>query len=129
MATKIPKKYRLLDSFEYSTEAQLAKTKLEAEGIPVLLMDERTIDSDPLVSQAIGGVKLKVFSEDWDRAMHIYNDFRSYATDHDGNSKICPNCNSKKVLTALPNSNNIMVLLFPFFQKTKYHCQACNTIF
>ncbi|MCV6630998.1 MAG: DUF2007 domain-containing protein [Flavobacteriaceae bacterium] len=129
MATSVPGKYRLLDSFEYSTEAQLARTKLEAEGIPILMMDERTIDSDPLVSQAIGGVKLKVFTKDWERAMRIYSEFRTYATDHKGRPKICPKCQSKKVLTALPDSKNIWVLLFPFFQKTKYHCQACNTIF
>ena len=49
--------YTILTTFPYSTEAQITKSKLEAEGIKVMLLDEKTIDSDPLISQAIGGVK------------------------------------------------------------------------
>ncbi|WP_347173255.1 hypothetical protein [Polaribacter uvawellassae] len=52
--------YIILAVFEYSTEAQLLKSKLDSEGIRTMLMDEKTIDSDPLLSQAIGGVKLLI---------------------------------------------------------------------
>ena len=48
--------------FPYSTEAQIVKGRLEADGIEVFLRDNINIDTDPLVSQAIGGVKLKVLA-------------------------------------------------------------------
>ena len=35
--------YTILAVFEYSTEAQLYKSKLDSEGIKTLLMDEKTI--------------------------------------------------------------------------------------
>ncbi len=45
--------------FQYSSEAQIIKGRLESDGIEVFLADNLTIDTDPLVSNAIGGVKLK----------------------------------------------------------------------
>ena len=57
--------------FQYSTEAQIVKGRLEADGIKVFLTDNLTIDTDPLVSNAIGGVKLKVLSEQYDEAKEI----------------------------------------------------------
>ncbi|NJW54799.1 DUF2007 domain-containing protein, partial [Salinimicrobium sp. CDJ15-91] len=49
--------------FQYSAEAQIIKGRLESEGINSFLVDNHTIDTDPLVSNAIGGVKLKVQKE------------------------------------------------------------------
>ncbi len=43
-------------SFQYSSEAMIIKGRLEAEGIEVFMKDNNTIDTDPLVSNAIGGV-------------------------------------------------------------------------
>ena len=63
--------YKILAVFEYSTEAHVTKSKLDSEGLQTMLMDEKTIDTDPLVSNAIGGVKLKVLSTDAMQAQHI----------------------------------------------------------
>ena len=41
--------YTVLDIFEYSTEAQVAKTKLEAEGLQMMLMDEKTVQKFELM--------------------------------------------------------------------------------
>jgi hypothetical protein len=65
--------YSLLAIFEYSAEAQISKAKLEAEGIRASLIDEKTIDSDPLISGAIGGVKLVVHNDDLLYAKRIYS--------------------------------------------------------
>jgi len=53
----------VIANYQYSSEAQIFKGRLEAEGIQVHLQDEYTIDTDPLMSHAIGGVKLKVHRE------------------------------------------------------------------
>ncbi|NMH87421.1 putative signal transducing protein [Flavivirga algicola] len=121
--------YTILATFPYSTEAQVTKSKLEAEGIRVMLLDEKTIDSDPLISQAIGGVKLLVHNDDVTEALKIYNKIRAYEKDKNGNAIVCINCESTKILIAEPSRKNIFYMLFPFFEKTKYRCNVCNTVF
>lgn len=121
--------YTILTTFAYSTEAQITKSKLEADGIRVMLLDEKTIDSDPLISQAIGGVKLMVLNEDFDEALKIFNRIRAYEKDKNGEDVICINCESNKILIAEPARKNIFYMLFPFFEKTKYRCNVCNTVF
>ena len=121
--------YTVLAVFEYSTEAQLIKSKLDSEGIRTMLMDEKTIDSDPLISQAIGGVKLLVHNNDLDKAVKVYNDIRTYIKDENGNDMVCPNCSSNKILIADLERKNVFFMLFPFFESTKYICNDCKTIF
>jgi hypothetical protein len=121
--------FTVLDIFEYSTEAQVTKTKLDAEGLQTMLMDEKTIDSDPLISQAIGGVKLLVHNDDLKEARRIYNRIRTYATDENDQLFVCPNCSSNKVLIAPLQRKNVFYMLFPFFEKTRKQCNVCNTIF
>ncbi len=121
--------YTILAVFEYSSEAQITKAKLEAEGVEVQLIDEKTVDSDPLASVAIGGVKLAVHNDDLTKAKKIYNEIRVYATDSENTPYSCPNCNSHKVLIAPLERKNIFYMLFPFFEKTKRKCTVCQTIF
>ena len=121
--------YTILTVFEYSAEAQIIKAKLEAEGLETHLMDEKTIDSDPLISGAIGGVKLLVHNDDLIKAKRIYNEIRVYATDENDNQYSCPNCESHKILIAPLERKNIFYMLFPFFEKTKRKCTICQTVF
>lgn len=121
--------YKQLAVFEYSTEAQLIKSKLESENIRTMLMDEKTIDSDPLISQAIGGVKLLVHNDDLDNAIVIYNRVREYVKDEYGNDMICPNCSSNKILISDLERKNLFYMLFPFFESKKYICNVCKTVF
>jgi len=121
--------YTILTTFPYSTEAQITKSKLEDEGISVMLLDEKTVDSDPLISQAIGGVKLLVSDNDLEKAIIIFNEIRPYELDDDGNPLFCPSCNSNHILIAPLERKNLFLMLFPFFEKTKHICNDCKTIF
>ncbi|REH56588.1 putative signal transducing protein [Tenacibaculum gallaicum] len=121
--------YTILAVFEYSTEAQVVKAKLDSENIKTMLMDEKTIDSDPLISQAIGGVKLLVHNNDLEKAATIYNEIREYTKDENGNNTHCPKCNSTKILVADLQRKNIFFMLFPFFESKKLICNDCKTIF
>ena len=58
-----------IGSFDYPADVQIIKGKLESEGIPVFLRDENTLNSDPLISYAIGGVKLEVYSKHKENAL------------------------------------------------------------
>ena len=121
--------YTTLVVFDYSTEAYLVKSKLDSENIRTLLKDEKTIDSDPLISQAIGGVKLQVHNDDLERALVIYNEIRSYRKDKHGNDIHCLKCNSIHILVAPPQRKNLFYMLFPFFEKTKHICNDCKIVF
>ncbi len=114
-------------AFEYSADTLITKGKLESEGIEVFLKDENTVNSDPLISNAIGGIKLQVYAVDKDRALEIYNEIRKYATDSNGDPLVCPNCKAKK-LEAYYSRKGIFYKLFPFFEKRKYRCLNCNII-
>lgn len=121
--------YTILAVFEYSTEAQVVKSKLDSENISTMLMDEKTIDSDPLLSQAIGGVKLLVHNDDLGKASTIYNEIRTYEKDNNGNAINCPNCNSQKILVAEAQRKTFFFMLFPFFESRKLICNDCKTVF
>ena len=120
-------KFYTIASFEYPADVQILKGKLESEGIPVFLRDENTINSDPLISGAIGGVKLQVYTEDKEKALAIYNEIRAYAVDDDGNPVVCPNCKAQKS-EAYYERKGLFNKLFPFFEKRKYKCLNCGMI-
>ncbi|NRD22016.1 DUF2007 domain-containing protein [Winogradskyella litoriviva] len=124
--------------FPYSTEAQIAKGRLEADGINVFLRDNLTIDTDPLVSQAIGGVKLKVLAKDEEKARAILQSIKAYSLDDNGNPIICPNCKSQHIemYTTIKNLKSLFSFLIgfitgtlPFSTRYQYKCEDCNTEF
>jgi rubredoxin len=120
-------KFFKIAAFEYVADVQIIKSRLESEGIPVFLRDENTLNSDPLISTAIGGVKLLVYSKDKERALEIYDEIRAYAVDDEGNAIICPNCKAEKS-EAYYERKNLFHKLFPFFENRKYKCLNCGII-
>lgn len=121
--------YSLLATFEYSTEAQFVKAKLDSERIVTLLVDEKIIDSDPLISNAVGGVKLYVLNTCYSEALEIYNSIRTYIKDENNSPIHCPKCNSTRILIAPLQRKNLFYMLFPFFEKKRLICNNCGEIF
>lgn len=130
--------FKTIARFQYSSEAQIIKGRLEAEGIQVFLSDNLTIDTDPLVSNAIGGVKLKVLSHQALKAQHILSSIEKYSIDDEGNTINCPNCKSEKVelFSTIKDAKSLFWFIFgflfsslPFYTKHKYKCEDCKTEF
>ena len=120
-------KFFIIAAFEYPANVQIVKGRLESEGIPVFLKDENTLNSDPIISDAIGGVKLQVYTKDKERALEIYNEIRAYAIDEYGEPIVCPNCKAQKS-EAYYERKGLFNKLFPFFEKRKYKCLNCGII-
>lgn len=82
----------------YSTpaEAHLLAARLESAGIKVLLRDENTIQTDWLLSNAIGGIKVAVADEDFDAAREILA-----SPPVDVGILVCPKCGSGDVAVHL----------------------------
>lgn len=127
--------FALVDTYQYSSEALIFKGKLESEGITVYMYDNITIDTDPLISNAIGGVKLFVRQEDFEKATFILSQVSDYSLDDNNNLVCCPKCGESKVLylTSITSIKSLMsfifgflVSIFPFFIQYKYRCEACK---
>ena len=131
----MPKTFATIARYQYSTEAQIIKGRLEAEGIKVFLSDNITIDTDPLVSNAIGGVKLKVLSEDVIKAKHVLSVINSYSLDENGKRLCCPKCQSDKVsvYSSIKDVKSLFSFIIgflfgtlPFNTRYHYKCENCD---
>lgn len=127
--------FKLVATYQYSSEAIIFKGKLESEIIEVFLRDNLTIDTDPLVSNAIGGVKMYVRTEDFEKATSILSEISLFSSDNEGKLLKCPNCNQEKLqlLSVVDDAKSflsmLIALLFivlPFYTKYKYRCANCN---
>jgi len=63
--------WKIILTFTYPYEAHIVKSKLESEDIPTQTRDELTVRSN-----AIGGVKLLVKEDDYDKALKILIELR-----------------------------------------------------
>ncbi|HOK21485.1 MAG TPA: DUF2007 domain-containing protein [Bacteroidales bacterium] len=68
-------RFTLLAVFSYPHEYFVLKSLLEAEEIKVILKDDLTVNVNPLLSQAIGGIKMYVPIERYERAKEIYDNY------------------------------------------------------
>lgn len=131
--------FEKIGSYQYSSEAIIIKGKLESEGIEVFMADNFTIDTDPLVSNAIGGVKLYVRAEQLDAVKIILSEISRYSVDDNGKAIICPKCESDKVEvgTTVKEGKSLFAFLFgfliaggmPVYTKYTYRCSNCSNEF
>lgn len=111
--------------FQYSSEALIIKGKLESENITVFLADEYTVDMDPLVSNAIGGVKLQVYTEQVERAKDIIRTIDAALLKE---QIVCSNCRSTNFNLKV-TFKNIVLKLIPIDGLFEYKCSDCLTNF
>jgi len=62
--------------YENSIEANRDKQILAENGINSFIANELLIQSDWLLSQAVGGIQLQVFEEDLEKAHQILEDYK-----------------------------------------------------
>ena len=130
-------RFETIASFRDLPIAELAKSKLESEGIPCTLLGKHHIGMNWLYSQAIGGVKVQVRAEDSKLAKQILNtDESASLSDIDvGSPKeekccVCKRCGSTNI-SLIKNSRKAGALSLLFglpliFFGTKYKCKECG---
>lgn len=127
--------FKTIAVFSYPAEAVVVKGKIESEGITVFLKDEFTVATDPFATNAIGGVKMQVYKEDYIKAMGILASSNPDLVKYRAEYVVCPQCgkrnaretidvssarNFKEMLTA------VFYSLFPIKQKKNFQCKSCN---
>lgn len=124
-------KFIHVDTFLNYIDANIVLGRLETEGINGWLRDENTVTIDPILTNAIGGIKLMVPEAQAERALSLIQEYKlEQKTTHP-----CPNCGStdtQLVTTPRKASNWFGVLLgaltlnFPLSNETTWHCFSCG---
>ena len=112
-------------------DAHLLMNQLENEGIECWLKDENTVTIDPLLTNAVGGIKLMVRKDDYPKAVELFQKI-----EHDRKQQIgCPKCkghNIELVSTPRKASNWITAIItwvigsFALTTDKVYHCFDCG---
>lgn len=120
----------VLQRFETVIEANIARTKLDAHGIPCFLTEENlTHMTNHILS---GGIRLHIFAHDAERAKQIVVGDHLSTSDEDGLIS-CPRCHSRKILKNLSNPayGKVMQAIVGFLLGLThaYYCQNCGNEF
>lgn len=117
-------------------EAELARGKLEAEGIPASLADHYLVGLAWSYSNAVGGVRLQVSQECADEARDILKADNSGALSELQASRLvskqdsCPSCGSTSLrqskLSRKSGAISLLLSLPIFFWGTRIICQQCG---
>lgn len=118
-------------SFDNYIDANIMLGKLQNEGITCFLRDEYTVTIDPILTNAVGGIKLTVPEADVPRAVHLLEMF-----DKEKRKQLeCPQCHSHDVeyISNPQRSGNWLSAVIGFLFgnyavsiKKVYHCFACG---
>ena len=117
-------------TFENSFKANITLTKLEDAGIECFLKDDFTVTIDPILSNAVGGIKLQVKEEEAAEAFTILQRFDKEYME----SVKCPKCgNATFTLINKPGPTNFItaILTWTFSSyavaaEQVYHCSTCG---
>ncbi|BAO54715.1 putative signal transducing protein [Nonlabens marinus] len=132
------KKFRTVAIFTYPAEAQVMKGKLESEGISVFLRNEYTIAAEPFASNAMGGIKMDVYLEDFIKANAIVEQSDPDFTQTMTVSIKCPNCGKRSVREqhdvnsakgVVETLRAALYSIIPFIDHKNYKCMNCTTEF
>ena len=127
--------FKLVRSYQYSSEAQIFCGKLESEGVEVYLRDINTVDSNPIWSNAVGGVKIFVKSDDLEKANKILSDISQFSVNENNELIKCPNCGAEEIemVTSIKDIKTLLAFIFsllfvliPFYSKHRYKCNKCK---
>jgi len=83
----------LLNSYNNYIEAHIARGVLEEEGISCWLKDENTVTIDPILTNAVGGIKIMVPRADAPRAWEILSGLNK----EQKLAVVCPQCGSHDI--------------------------------
>ena len=130
-------------TFENYNDPMLAEIilgRLKANGIDCYIADGNTIGSNPLYTQALGGVKIKIFEHDLEKCHAILAQDEALNVDElpEQDEETCPYCGSTNVRygTATVKRTNwigavisFLFMTYPFYARKVWHCFNCGKDF
>ena len=119
-----------IKTFDNYFTANIILSRLQDAGIDCYLKDEYTVTIDPILSNAIGGIKLTVNLKDADSAVKLLTQFEEEYI----KTATCPECGGNNIsLVSKPGAGNfitaILTWLFTSYAVAPdkvYQCQDCH---
>ena len=117
-------------SFDDYFRANLLLTRLHADGVECYLKDENTVTIDPLLSNAIGGIKLMVREEDYQQVLEVIRGYEEGVR----KTATCIRCGAQE-FTELPKKNlanaiaaaiSLITSSYPIARETEFKCGRCG---
>lgn len=120
----------VVKTFDNYFSANILQSRLQHEGIQSFLKDEYTVTIDPILSNAIGGIKLIVRKEDEQKTMDVLVAIEKEFL----NTVECPECNANNiVLVPRQSPQNVITAIFTWLFSSYavtienvYQCQNCG---
>ena len=116
--------------FDNAIEANIAKTKLDAYGVPCFLTEENMANLYPGQSLYAFKIRLHLFASDRERAQQILGDVLSV---HEDAPLVCPKCHSARITRGFPKreADSLKYLFFGVFlpHKKVNQCLNCGNEF
>lgn len=117
-------------TFQNNFSAHLVLTKLRSAGLTCFLKDEFTVTVDPILSNAIGGIKLVVKKDELEDAIEL---LRIIDEDYI-KSAVCPKCGNHTIELVPKNTtkNRASVFLswllgsYAVSPENVYQCSSCK---
>lgn len=115
-------------AYDTVVEANLAKTKLDAYGIPCFLTEEYMTNLYPIRNGIFPGARLHIFERDYDQV-------KAALDENQGEGYIqCPRCGSNEYLQVLSGegSNFLKKAILSMFSSkptVEYKCGRCHHIY
>ncbi|MBW8524367.1 DUF2007 domain-containing protein [Chryseobacterium chendengshani] len=118
--------------YETALEANRDKQILAENNIQSFIANEQTIQSDWLLSQALGGIQLQVFEDDFANAGKILTDYHennkfSLEVEHTvGDPKfdfVCPKCGSNHIYRDDSSTSFFGISLISSHKFVCYYCE------
>jgi hypothetical protein len=121
----------VLKHFDDAIVANIAKTKLDAYGIPCFLTEENMSNLYPVQNAFFFQVRLHVFKKDAEEASQVLVEMNPL---NENQELICPRCQSRKIQRDFPKQFSFKplealgVLFFGVFlpHKKVNHCLDCD---
>lgn len=118
----------VLKHFDNAIEANIAKTKLDAYGVPCFLTEENMANLYPGQSLYAFKIRLHLFASDRDRAVQVLA--RDHLSIQQDGVADCPQCRSTRISRDFPKrlADSLAIIFFGVFfpHKKVNHCLDCG---
>ena len=124
----------ILETFDNYIDANLMMGRIEEAGINCWLKDEQTVTLNPILGNAVGGIKLMINKNDIDKATEMLTALKEIKR----KSFACPNCGSHNIeyITTNRKTSNVissvltwMLGSYAIGVKQLWHCYDCHEEF
>lgn len=123
------KEWILYDSYSDYFKANLMLSKLQQEGFNCFLENENTVTNDPMLGNAIGGIRLMVLQKDADAILAIQKEWIEEAK----KNHLCPKCGAFEIesITKQTTGNYLFAIFSSIMANfavaaSCYQCKLCN---